>query len=199
MKNIKNILLIIFAFILMGLAWYTGYKYQWTSNTKETSAVVVLEKVQKVFKLVTVEGHLSEIYKHKDYDIMDVSFFRKKALVRVNARVSAGFDFEKVKLTVDEQSKTIIIEDFPNAEILSMDHDLDYYDITQGSFNKFTSQDYNEINKSVKEFVKSKAIESEILDSAEAQKDDILEMLKTIIQATGWKVLIKNQEELLLG
>ena len=184
----------------MGLAWYTGYKYQWANkNIKETSVTVVLEKIQKVFKLVTVEGHLSEIYKHTDYDFMDVSFLRKKALVRVNARVSAGFDFEKVKLTIDEKSKTIIIEDFPSAEILSMEHDLDYYDISQGSFNKFTSQDYNEINKSVKEYAKAKAVQSKILESAEAQKEEILDMLMTIIQATGWEVVIKNRQELLLG
>ena len=195
MKSFKNILLIIFALILMALAWYAGAKYSWVNKKQETSVNVVLEKIQKVFKLVTVEGHLSEIYDYKDYYNWDISFFRKKALVRVNAKVMAGFDFEKVKLTVDEATKTIVIQDFPPAEILSMDHNLDYYDISQGSFNKFSSQDYNEINKNVKEYARAKAIDSELLESAEAQKEEILDMLKTIIEATGWEVVVKSKSE----
>ncbi len=176
---------------MISAAWYAGYKYSWVNKKQETSVRVVLEKIQKVFKLVSVEGHLSEIYDYKDYYNWDVSIFRKKALVRVNAKILAGFDFEKVKLTIDEVSKTIHIEDFPEAEILSMDHDLDYYDISQGSFNKFSSKDYNEINKNVKEYVRTKAVDSKILESAEAQKNEIIDMLKTIIQATGWKVVVK--------
>ena len=43
------------------------------------------------------------------------------------------------------------------------------------------------------EYARAKAIDSKLLESAEAQKNEILEMLKTIIQATGWKVVIKNE------
>lgn len=192
MKKIKNILLIIVALVIIFGAWYTGYKYNWVNKKQETSVNVVLEKIQNVFKLVTVEAHLSEIYNHKDYYNWDLPIFRKKALVRVNAKVLAGFDFEKVNLTVDEDSQTIYIENFPEAEILSMEHDLDYYDITQGAFNQFSSNDYNEINKNVKEFARAKAIDSKILESAENQKEEILDMLKTIIEATGWKVEVKK-------
>ena len=181
---------------MISVAWYGGFKQSWVNNKQETTVNVVLEKIQKVFKLVTVEGHLSEIYQHKDYDNWDLSLFRKKALIRVNAKVLVGFDFEKVKMTVDEDSKTIVIDDFPEAEILSMDHELDYYDITQGTFNKFTSADYNEINKLVKEYARAKAIDSELLQSAEAQKEEIIDMLTTIIKATGWEVVINKRLEL---
>jgi len=193
MKNIKYILIILFSLVLIAMAWYAGYKYSWVNKKEEIAVNVVLDKIQKVFKLVTVEGHLSEIYDYKDYYNWDVSFFRKKALVRVNAKVMAGFDFEKVKLTVDEDSKTIYIGDFPEAEILSMEHDLDYYDISQGSFNTFSSKDYNQINKNVKEFARAKAIDSKLLESAEEQKEEIIDMLKTIIQATGWKVVVNEK------
>ena len=195
MKKIKYIVFIVLILALISVAWYSGYKNSWVNKKQETSVNVVLEKIQKVFKLVTVEGHLSEIYDYKDYYNWDLPIFRKKALVRVNAKVLVGFDFEKVVLTVDEGSKTIFIEDFPDAEILSMDHNLDYYDITQGSFNRFTSTDYNEINKNVKEYARAKAIDSKLLESAEAQKDEIMDMLKIIIQATGWQVEIKKKLE----
>ena len=199
MKNIKNILLIVFAILLMSLAWYSGHKYNEVNKKQETSVNVVLEKIEKVFKLVTVEGHLSEIYDYKEYNKWEFSMFRKKALLRVNATVLAGFDFEKVKITVEDQSKTIYIEDFPEAEILSMEHDIDYYDITQGSFNKFSAEDYNRMNKEAKNHIRKKALDSKLLVSAEAQKEEILEILKTIIQATGWRVIIKDREEFLPG
>ncbi|NTW34279.1 MAG: DUF4230 domain-containing protein, partial [Bacteroidetes bacterium] len=73
---------------------------------------------------------------------MDVSFFTKKALIRVKARILAGFDFEKVKISVDEKSKTVTISNIPPPQILSMEHDLDYYDITEGIFNSFSTEDY---------------------------------------------------------
>lgn len=199
MKNMKNILLIVFAIILIGFAWYTGYTHQWVNKKQETSVSVVLEKIEKVFKLVTVEGHLSEIYDYKEYNNWEFSIFKKKALLRVNAKVLAGFDFEKAKFTIDEKSKTIIIDNFPEAEILSMEHDIDYYDITQATFNKFSAEDYNRMNKEAKNHIRKKAVDSKLLTSAEAQKEEILEMLITIIQATGWEVVIKNKQELLLG
>ena len=152
--------------------------------------------MEKVFKLVTVEGHLSEIYNHKDYYNWDISFFRKTALVRVNAKVLAGYDFEKAVFTVDEESKTILIDNFPEAEILSLEHDLDYYDISQGSFNRFSNSDYNEINKSVKEYARAKALDSKLLESAENQKDEIMEMLKTVIQSTGWQLVVQDKNTL---
>jgi len=194
MKNVKYILLIVLALAILGVAWYAGYKYSWVNKKQETSVNVVLEKVEKVFKLVTVEGHFAEIYNYKEHNASwDLPFFRKKALFRVNAKVLAGFDFEKVKITTDEATKTIFIEDFPETEILSLEHDIDYYDISQGTFNKFSTDDYNRMHKEAKEFIRYKAEESTMFESAEEQKDEILEMLKTIIEATGWKVEVSNK------
>ena len=50
-------------------------------------STVVMEKVQKVLKLVTVEGQFSEIHQHSEYYGYDISPLRKKALIRVKAKV----------------------------------------------------------------------------------------------------------------
>ena len=199
MNNVKYILLILFAILLMALAGYTGYKYNSSSIHRETSASVVLEKVQKVFKLVTVEGHFAEIYKVKEHDRWELSLFRKKALLRVNAKVAVGYDFEKITITVDEATKTVYFEDFPDPEILSLEHDLDYYDITQGTFNQFTADDYNRINNEAKNFIRKKAMDSDLLASAESQKGEIMDMLKTILEATGWNVVVGQKQDTLIG
>ena len=58
---------------------------------------VLMEKIKTVAKLVTVEGYFSEVYDYQDYWNYDVSMFRKKALIRVKAKVSVGYDLSKMK------------------------------------------------------------------------------------------------------
>jgi Protein of unknown function (DUF4230) len=83
---------------------------------------ILLEKIQKVCKLVTVEGTFSDIYSYQDYQYYDVSPFRKKALIVVNAKVLVGLDLSKAKFKTDEATKTLTISQIPAAEIMSIDH-----------------------------------------------------------------------------
>lgn len=140
---------------------------------------------------------MSEVYSYKDHYTFDFGPFRKKALLRVNAKASIGYDFEKVKLTIDQESKTITIDDFPEPEVLSIDHDLDYYDITQGSFNTFTNEDYNKINKRAKDYVKTLAAEGELIESAKEQKEELISMIQLLLDGMGWKLVVK--EKMFLG
>ena len=108
----------------------------------EESAQVLLERVQTVAKLITVEGYFSEVYDYKDYYAYNLSPFRKKALIRVKAKVSVGYDLSRVEFETRPDEKVIIVRNLPEPEILSIDHDLDYYDISQGMFNSFSAQDH---------------------------------------------------------
>ena len=178
--------------LLVGLAWWTGVKSNLWKKYEAESSTVLLNKIEKVVKLVAVEGNISEIYDYKDYYNFDIAPFRKKALVRVNAKVSVGYNFEKVKITVDEASRTIKLSNFPEAEILSIDHDLDYYDITQGTFNRFSNEDYNKINTRAKEYVADKARESDLIKAAEEQKQEILDMIRILVNGGGWELIIEQ-------
>ena len=192
MKKYKNIIIIIIFLLALATAWWMGFKSSMFQRYQEENATVLLNRIEKVMKLIAVEGNISEVYDYKEYFSFDISPFRKKALVRVNAKVSAGYDFEKMVVTVDEGSKTIIIENFPDAEILSIDHDLDYYDISQGTFNRFTNEDYNMINSRAKEYVAEKAKDSDLLQAAEEQKQELIDMLNLLIQAGGWSLHIEE-------
>jgi hypothetical protein len=192
-KKYRFLLLIVGFILALGLAWWTGVKTSlWQKHESETSTIL-LNKIEKVVKLVAVEGNISEIYDYKDYYNFDIAPFRKKALVRVNAKVSVGYDFEKVKITVDEPSKTITLSNFPEAEILSIDHDLDYYDISQGTFNRFSNEDYNKINTRAKEYVANKARESDLIKAAEEQKQEILDMIRILVKGGGWELHVEDQ------
>jgi len=193
MKFFSRFFLIIAALAITGgIAWYLGFTSDFGKKKKSEDLGVVMEKMKKVNKWTTVEAYFSEMYNYKDYYYYDFSPLRKKALIRVKAKVAAGFDFESIQFEIKEAEKIIIIHKFPAAEILSIDHELDYYDITEGTFNSFTADEYNILNKNAKDFIQQKALESPLLKEAEANKEEWMDMIRLTIQASGWDLQIRE-------
>lgn len=164
--------------------WY----FKRSEAVVEENGVVLLERIKQVAKLVTVEGYFSEIYDYKDYYGYDLSLFRKKALIRVKAKVSVGYDLEKMQVTSDATTKTIRLSGIPPAEILSIEHDLDYYDVQEGFFNEFSTEDYDKLNASAKEFIRKKALESDLVKTATTQRNSLLETMRFMAESMGWKL-----------
>ena len=193
MKKNRNILLIISAIVLAGvIGWYVGFKNNFGEPQVTESANTMMEKMQKVFKFVAAEGQISEIYDYKDYQYYDISPLRKKILVRVNAKVLVGYDFEKASFRIDEVSKTIFIDSIGPAELLAIDHDLDYYDIQEGTFNTFSEQELNDINTKAKNYAAAIVEESDLYKIADEQKQDLIDMLTVAAQSTGWNIEVKD-------
>jgi Protein of unknown function (DUF4230) len=182
---------------LMAGFWFFAKTKLFPARQAENTTIM-LEKIKTVTKLISVEGQFSELYDYKetyDYDFFDL--FSKKILLRVTAKVSVGYDFEKVNISIDSISKTVTLNELPHAEILSIDHNLDYYDITQGTFNKFTTQEYNMINKKAKDYIATKANNAELLATAEKQKMEYIKMMEMALQSAGWSLVIKVHKEYL--
>ena len=176
---------------LLGI-WAAHWYFSKTETTEKTSATVILEQVKEVAKLVTVEGQFAEIYDYEDFYGYDLPLFRKKALVRVQAKVLVGYDLEKMKITSEPEKKLIRISEVPPAELLAIEHDLDYYDIQEGIFNSFTADDYNKVNAAAKDFIRKKAQESELFDVAREQRGNLFEMMRFMVESAGWKLVIEN-------
>ncbi len=192
--NLKKLLWgLAFAVVFLAGILFSRWYYQKNKPTEAESSVVLLERVKQVTKLVTVEGFFSEIYDYKDYYGYDLSFFRKKALIRVKAKVSVGYDLEKMEITADQQTKTIRLRHIPAAEILSIEHDLDYYDIQQGIFNSFSTEDYTKLNARAKNFIREKALESDLVKQATQQRNLIFDSIRFMVESTGWKLEIEDQ------
>jgi len=187
-KRIIAVLIIIAVFAL-GIFVMRYFYQSWEVKSQESSDVI-LERVKKVAKLITVEGYFSEVYDYKDYWGYDFSIFRKKALVRVRAKVSVGYDMDQLKIEALPESKTILVSQMPEPEILSIDHDLDYYDISEGTFNSFTEADYNKINTNAKKYIETKAKESNLIETARKEGNQALELMKFIAESAGWKFRI---------
>lgn len=144
-------------------------------------------------KLVTVEGDFSEIYDYKDYVITDAWPFRKSAIIKVNATVAVGYDLEDLKVDIDEENRIIKIKNFPETEIISIEHDLEYYDMKQGLFNVITIDDVTEMSGQAKKLIEEKARNSELFGRVDQQKEEIEKMLGFIFQNTGWKFVIGEE------
>ena len=129
------LIVIILSSLLVGIMW--GRKMEIFKTYENENSQVMMERVSKVFKLVAVEAEVSEIYDYKQYKYWDIDLLRKQALVRVKAKVSVGYDFEDLEFQINEKAHVISIVGFPDPKILSIDHELDYYDMDEGLFNSF--------------------------------------------------------------
>ncbi|MBK8880518.1 MAG: DUF4230 domain-containing protein [Haliscomenobacter sp.] len=177
--------------------WIARSIYQKKDKVKtEEDATVLLEKIQTVAKLVTVEGYFSELYNYKDYYAYDWWIFRKKAILRVKAKVSAGYDLSGLAFDVQPEQNLIVIRNIPDTpQIISIDHQLDYYDISEGTFNSFSETDYNKINKNAKTFIEEKARQSDLLPKAKEQGIEMLELIRFMAESAGWKVQMDRFQE----
>ena len=190
----KIIIAILLLLFFLGGVLLTRKYYEWQEIKVKEQSQVLLEKIKKVYKVVTVEGHFSEVYDYEDYWGYDFSPFRKKALVRVKAKVLAGYDLDQLSIEAFPDEKKIVVSELSKPQILSIEHDLDYYDLTAGTFNAFTKDDYNKINAKAKQYIVEKAAESDLLKSAEQQGDQAFEMIQFMVQNAGWTVEYKQQE-----
>jgi len=176
---------------LLGI-WVANWYFQKNDLKASEESTVLLEKVKTVTKLITVEGYFSEIYDYKDYYYYDLSLFRKKALLRVKAKVSVGYDFENMKIESRSDERLLIISQMPEPTILSIDHEVDYYDLQEGTFNGFSAEELTKLNKNAKEFIEQKALESSLIKTAESQVNSTLEIIKFMAEEAGWKVEINR-------
>jgi len=189
----KKILIGLALVLFFGTGVYLTKKYYtWNDIQAKEQSQVLLEKVKNVYKLVTVEGHFSEVYTYEDYWAYDFSLFRKKALIRVKAKVAIGYDLEEMEIEALPEQKKIIISQLPEPSIISVDHTLDYYDISEGTFNSFDKEDYNKLNDNAKEFIIQKANESDLLDAAKGQANQALEMMEFMVENSGWTLEYKK-------
>ena len=190
MKGVRAWIWILIAIGALFLAFRLGSKFSFPQPEKRESSVVLLEKIRTVSKLVTAEGQFSEIYEYKDSYPFDIPMFTKKALIRVRANVSVGYDLSRMKMEAEEKNHTIVISGLPQAEIISIDHDLDYYDLTEGFFNTFSTEDYNMLNARAKEFVASQVVHSSLMEAADKKRDELIDVIRYMAEEAGWKVLI---------
>lgn len=169
--------------------WIYGKKLRDNKEELRHESTVLLERIEKVFKVVMAEGYFTEIYDHSSKkDFWGIFKTNKKALVVAKAKVSVGFDFAKMKTRRDETTRKLIVEAFPEAEVLSVDTDYKFYDIDQGWLNKFNHEEYTAILSEAKRMMQQKALESDLPKVANRQ---VGLMMNQLASAMNWEIEYK--------
>lgn len=159
-------------------------------NVTEKQSVVLLDKIKKVSKLITVEGEFAEIYHHENSKETFLGLFtsKKKAIILINAKVHIGFDFRKIKMQANTKTKTIVLSEFPKPEIFSIEPTLRFYDIQNGLLNKFSSEDLTKVNTEAKEHILQKVPESNLMQTANKEALEAIMLMNNLVETIGWKL-----------
>ncbi len=155
-----------------------------------TQSVILMEKIRTVCKLITVEGDFSEIFHYENVKDkwLNVLIGKKKALVLIDAKAYVGFDLTKLKMNADTTTKTIILTNFPQPQLLSIETDFKYYDKKEGWLNPFTTNDLTEINQEAKQHIVDKIPESGLFDEASMQALETIKLIETLVETINWKL-----------
>ena len=192
---------LLFIGVLIGLAvgiFATSYIFKQKKEKEvQRQSVLLLEKIKQVCKLITVEGEFSELFTHRDEKNLLFKLFQveKKALLIVKARVMVGFDLTQIGIQIDSNNKRVTLSRFPEPQIISIDNDLEYYDVQKGLINKFSETDLNQMNKNSKEFIREKVKQSHLFSMAQNQASETVSVIRQIIESVDWEL---SAEELRL-
>lgn len=165
--------------------------YRPGASSEQVEGSVLLERIRPVFKLVTVEGDFSELYAYRDAEApMDwlkaFTPFQKRAILRVKGRASVGYDLAGVKLEFDDRSRTVRLVSMGRPELLSLEQDVDYYDLEAGTFTSFTAADHSRIQAHAKDLLRMKVAESGLFKAAAERRAQMLLVLEAVVEESGW-------------
>lgn len=198
----RNIFLgIVIAFVIVfGLRYCEDRKDK--RETLEANTSLIQKELKNVGKLIVTEGSYAQVFTYNDskdlfYGLLDA---QKKALIVVNAKASIAYDLSKVNTNVDEATKTVTITNIPEPE-LSINPNIQYYDITQDYLNQFTASDYNKIKSRVEKSLRKKIEASELRTNAENRLISELQKIYILTNSMGWTLkynstVVENEAEL---
>lgn len=189
----ESLIEIILGLILGAILMYWTYtlfrKKQRKELTKHQSTVL-LERMKRVCQLITVEGDFAEIYKYESTRerFMSLISSKKRALIVINAKARIGFDLQRILMHADTANRKILLTNFPQPEILSIEPELEFYDIKNGLFNAFTPDDLTALNKEAKAHIREKIPESGLMETARREAMEAVLIMEKLVETIGWKL-----------
>lgn len=193
---------------ILALAAVLIYKSCADENQEERilkeNSMLIQQQIENVSKLIVTEGHFAEVYNYADSKELFGPLITadKKALVVVNAEVAIAYDLSEVQFDIDEESKTVTLQNIPEPEI-RINPDFEYYDVTADYLNPFDADDYNAIKRNVTASLLKKIKASNLMSNAENRLVAELSKLLVLTNSMGWTLVydqtpINKMEELRL-
>ena len=198
----RNIFLgIVIAFIIVfGLRYCENKKEN--REILEANTALIQKELKNVGKLIVTEGSYAQVFSYNDSKDLLYGMFdaRKKALIVVNAKATIAYDLSQVNTEIDETTKTVTITNIPEPE-LSINPNIQYYDVKQDYLNQFTASDYNKIKSRIEKSLRKKIEASELKTNAENRLISELQKIYILTNSMGWTLkynttVIENEVEL---
>jgi len=187
-----------------GIVYYISNKLNFDIPTPEVVVeeknTILLEQVQKVYKMVAVEGQFADILTHEeqvDYYGYTIPGFSKKAFLKIKAKVLVGYNMDSLRIVMDHTNKVVRLEKWPEPEILAIDHDVSYYDLDNGWFNAFEAKDLTKLNKTAKDSIRAQAERSELFPKAAEQSKAMFDLITMFARESGWTVVYGELDSLI--
>ncbi|MBR9923114.1 MAG: DUF4230 domain-containing protein [Bacteroidetes bacterium] len=192
---------ILWAILLFLIVFWSGVfvarKYFMAKDVIVEDSEIILEQIEKVCKLVTVEGHFVEYYDYKEvrppsglgFPFVSLkSYFPQAAQMRVRGTVSVGYDLTDMKVEAFPEEKLIRISKLPDPEILSVDHEVDYFKDDSWLINPLNEADYVRMGKGAEDKIRAAAEESNLKQAAEEQGNEVFDLIEFIVVTSGWTI-----------
>lgn len=173
--------------ILSVAIWFIAarlYSFANNANRSQVTESVIVERVDKVAKLVSSETTLRDVvvYENTWYGST------KKALVVVTGKVLAGINMDRGSdVQISDQTHQINIS-LPRPEVLAVEiTDIKTYDEQRGWWNPFTAADHDAIYKLAREKFAQSGNELKI---AETAQQSATELLQNMFATDGYRVVV---------
>jgi len=172
----------------IGMYWlFNFFKGKKKKEITTHQSSVLLEKMKSVCKLISVEGDFAEIYKYENVkEFMSLVTSKKKALVVIKAKAHIGYDLSKLMMHANDDKKQIVLDNFPQPEVVSIEPELEFYDIKNGFFNFFEPDDLTKLNAEAKKHIREKIPESGLMETAKKEALQTVLIMEKIVETIGW-------------
>ncbi len=169
---------------------FTRFNFKLRKEKTSSQSVILMDKIKRVCKFITVEGDFSEIYHYENVmeKWLGPILGKKKAIILIEAKAFIGFDLTKIKMYADKKTRTVTLTNFPEPQLMSVETDFSYYDKKQGWANPFTAADLTEITNEAKQHIIDKVPQSGLLEEASKQAMDTIYLIETLVETINWKL-----------
>ena len=171
----------------------------------QIASQIVINKIEEVCKLVTVEGFFTEEVEYKDESdfstymdyLLIKNYLPVRATLKVNATVMVGYDMGSIKIEAIEKDNTIIVSNLPDPKVLSVGHEVVYFEKDEWTFlNELTEADYVYLNQEAEAQIRKAAEQSDLMELANANGNKMVDMMRFIAEASGWSFEIIGMDSI---
>lgn len=175
--------------------WEKGTKYNPMPNEKQQ---VLLERISKVAKLVTVEGEYVTNHEYSDYGWAKISIFSRQMMLTSKAKIFVGYDLQEATFEADSVKKIIRVRNLPKPKVLAIEHDVTVPMKREGLFSGFSADDLTDINIVIKKKLKDSTTVAPLLKKAEEEGIATLDIIRVLVEQGGWTFEVVDDKQNIL-